>query len=100
MLIPRGQGHLITAATFTSTKWPRSANPGEVVIRASAGRHGDERALSLDDDELIDEVCRDLSGVLGITQRPLESRIVRFPTSFPQYVSGHLLARRTDRAGS
>jgi protoporphyrinogen/coproporphyrinogen III oxidase len=90
VLVPRGQGHLITAATFTSTKWPRSANPGEIVVRASAGRHGDERALLLDDDALVAAVCRDLSEILGITAAPLEHRIERWPDSFPQYVSGHL----------
>jgi oxygen-dependent protoporphyrinogen oxidase len=90
VLIPRTSGHLITAATFTSTKWPRSANPGEIVIRASAGRHDDERALALDDDALVDAVRADLSEILGIVSPPLETRIVRHPASFPQYVSGHL----------
>jgi oxygen-dependent protoporphyrinogen oxidase len=90
VLVPRGRGHLVTAATFTSTKWPRSANPGEVVIRASAGRHGDERALALDDDALLRAVRSDLADILGISAAPLETRIMRFPASFPQYVSGHL----------
>jgi len=90
VLIPRTGDRLITAASFTSTKWPRSANPGEIVIRASAGRHGDERALALDDGELIAAVRRELTEVLGITAVPLESRVQRWPASFPQYVRGHL----------
>jgi oxygen-dependent protoporphyrinogen oxidase len=90
VLVPRSHGRLITAATFTSTKWPRSANPGEVVLRASAGRHGDERALTLDDGALLDAVKEDLAAILGIRDLPLEHLVARWPASFPQYVSGHL----------
>jgi oxygen-dependent protoporphyrinogen oxidase len=90
VLVPRGHGRLITAATFTSTKWPRSANVGEVVIRASAGRYGDERALVLEEDALVAAVRADLGGILGITAPPLETLVDRWSASFPQYVPGHL----------
>lgn len=90
VLVPRSSGHLVTAATFTSTKWPRSANPGEAVVRASAGRDGDDRALSLGDDELVTRVRTELGSILGITSPPLETLVQRWPMSFPQYVSGHL----------
>ncbi|MCU1494673.1 MAG: hemG [Acidimicrobiaceae bacterium] len=90
VLIPRSSGHLVTAATFTSTKWPRSANPGEVVVRASVGRDGDDRSERLDDDELVRRVRDELSSILGITAAPLETVVQRWPASFPQYVTGHL----------
>ena len=90
VLVPRGRGHLITAATFTSTKWPRSANRGEVVVRASAGRYGDDRALALEPDALVDAVRSDLTTILGITALPLEVHVERWPASFPQYIPGHL----------
>lgn len=90
VLVPRTTGHLVTAASFTSTKWPRSANPGEAVVRVSAGRHGDERALLLDDDELVEHVRADLGVILGITDAPLEVLVRRWPASFPQYATGHL----------
>jgi len=96
VLVPRTSGRLVTAATFTSTKWPRSAAPGEIVIRASAGRDGDERALALDDGHLVDEVRRELRDILGIADVPLDAVVKRWPVAFPQYVSGHL--GRTARA--
>jgi len=53
LLVPRPEGRLMTACSFGSSKWPHwSLDPERVVLRASAGRHGDERALALDDDEL------------------------------------------------
>jgi oxygen-dependent protoporphyrinogen oxidase len=90
VLVPRRTGHLITAASFTSTKWPRSAATGEVVIRASAGRHHDRRAVELDDAGVLATLRSDLAAVLGITEFPLEHVLCRFPDSFPQYVQGHL----------
>lgn len=81
---------LTTALTFTSTKWPRSSNAGEIVIRASAGRYGDERAMSLGDDELESAIRKEIAVILGIDQAPLSVHIERFPDSFPQYVVGHL----------
>jgi oxygen-dependent protoporphyrinogen oxidase len=90
VLVPRRFGALLTAASFTSTKWPRSAAPGEVLIRASAGRHGDERALGHSDDELAEALRLELSELLGLQGDPLQHLVSRYPTSFPQYVKGHL----------
>ncbi|MDA8291547.1 MAG: protoporphyrinogen oxidase [Actinomycetota bacterium] len=102
VLVPRGTGGVVTAASFTSTKWPRSARPGEVLVRASAGRDGDERALGLDDRELVDTVRAEIGALLGITAPPIESLVWRFPSSFPQYASGHIAraARIASLAGS
>jgi protoporphyrinogen/coproporphyrinogen III oxidase len=88
VLVPRGDA-LTTAFTFVSTKWPRTANDGEFLLRASVGRRGDERALALDDDELERRVRVETATVLGIDAPPLATRIERFVDAFPQYVSGH-----------
>jgi oxygen-dependent protoporphyrinogen oxidase len=88
--VPRSSGRLVTALSFTSTKWPRSVAPGEVVIRASAGRDGDGRALALDDAALLGAIRRELSELLGIAAEPLDHVVQCWPASFPQYVSGHL----------
>ncbi len=90
LLVTRSRQQLITAATFTSTKWPRRQADGQLVIRASAGRHGDERALQLGDEELLSSVRADLRAILGIEAPPLATLIQRWPASFPQYTSGHL----------
>ena len=92
LLVSRAGRGLVTAVTFTSTKWPRpeSAARGEIVVRASVGRHGDERGLSLGDDELIGAVRADLQRLLGVKDPPLDWLLKRWPAAFPQYTSGHL----------
>ena len=100
VLIARSRERIVTAATFTSTKWPRSSVPGEVVVRASVGRHRDERALGLSDDGLLDAVRADLGTVLGIDAAPLDAVVSRWPASFPQYVAGHLARVERIEAGA
>ncbi len=90
VLVPRRSGLLSTALSLTSSKWPRSARPDEIVVRASAGRHGDERALALDDGTLLAHLRSEIATVLGVTAPPLDVLVRRWPESFPQYVVGHL----------
>jgi protoporphyrinogen/coproporphyrinogen III oxidase len=90
VLVPRDGRHLITGATFTSSKWPRSAAAGQIVIRAFAGRHHDERALDLSDTELRKELLADLGEILGIATSPTASIVRRWEKALPQYVTGHL----------
>jgi oxygen-dependent protoporphyrinogen oxidase len=89
VLVPRRHGLLATALSLTSSKWPRSA-AGEVVVRAYAGRQGDERALGLDDATLVARLRGEIASILGIDAAPLEVLVQRWPASFPQYVVGHL----------
>jgi oxygen-dependent protoporphyrinogen oxidase len=90
VLVPRDGKHLMTAATFTSSKWPRSAAPGQVLIRTFAGRHADERALNLDDRALREGLLADLASILGITSAPTGFVMQRWIDALPQYVTGHL----------
>jgi oxygen-dependent protoporphyrinogen oxidase len=81
---------LLTACSVFSNKWPHLATPDRVILRASVGRHGDERGLEMDDGELVDAVHRELSSVLALTSGPVEARVSRWPRSFPQFPAGHL----------
>ncbi len=50
-LVPRVEDRLLTACSWVSSKWAHLGGAGgEVWLRASAGRDGDDRALALDDD--------------------------------------------------
>ncbi|MEV0394098.1 protoporphyrinogen oxidase [Polymorphospora rubra] len=90
-LVPAGEGTLIKAATFFTTKWAhlRRAD-GLAVVRASVGRHGEENQLQRSDDELVDAVHRDLSTVLrAAVPAPVDSRVQRWGGALPQYTPGH-----------
>jgi oxygen-dependent protoporphyrinogen oxidase len=115
-LVPAGRG-LVTACTFLSTKWPHLAREGEVLVRASAGRTGDERAISMRDEEIVSEVLGELERMLGHVGRfdafeglggfgalgePRQVVVARYPEAFPQYLVGHLdrVAAMEDAAAS
>lgn len=89
-LVPRVEGLLLTAASWSSSKWPHLALPGRFLVRASAGRFGDDRAMQMDDDTLLAAILDDLHTTMGIQGPPDEVRITRWDRSFPQYTPGHL----------
>ncbi len=94
-LVPRLERRLMTACTWSTSKWPALAASGLVLVRASAGRSGDDRPADLDDAELVDHLHQELSGVIGVRQPPVTSLVSRWPNGFPQYQPGH--QRRVDR---
>ncbi|MCU1353842.1 MAG: Protoporphyrinogen oxidase [Acidimicrobiales bacterium] len=92
MLVPRSEGRLLTACSFATSKWAHLRDPArdDVILRASAGRHGDDRHLDLDDDDLVARLLEDLDATAGLRGAPSEVRVSRWPGSFPQYAPGHL----------
>ena len=88
-LVPKTEGLLVTAASWASSKWRHLSRPGRAILRVSAGRFGDERAMHLDDADLVDRVRADLATTMELRDEPSAVRVVRWPRSFPQYPPGH-----------
>jgi oxygen-dependent protoporphyrinogen oxidase len=88
-LVARGEGRLMTACSFGSAKWPHWSDPETMVLRVSAGRAGDERALGLRDDDLVDRLQAEVSTALGTAAAPFHWRVSRWREAFPQYGVGH-----------
>jgi oxygen-dependent protoporphyrinogen oxidase len=84
----------MTACSVGSAKWPHWAD-GHVVLRLSAGRAGDDRAMGLDDGELVGQLDQELRRALQATEGPRAVRVSRWPDGFPQYAVGHV-----DRVGA
>jgi oxygen-dependent protoporphyrinogen oxidase len=80
----------MTAVSWGSSKWAHWNDGRHVVLRASAGRTGDERQASMDDDELVAALLADLGTTMGITAEPVARRVARWPLGFTQYTVGHL----------
>ena len=89
MLVPRVEGRLVTACTWSTTKWPALAASGMVLLRASSGRDGDDRAMELDDDEVVRRLHDELTEALQLREAPVASLVSRWPRGFPQYEVGH-----------
>ena len=94
-LVPRRDGRLMTACSWASAKWPHWNDDGHVLLRVSAGRAGDERAMALDDDALVERLHGELVEAVGASAPPVATRVARWPRSFPQYAVGHV-----DRVGT
>jgi oxygen-dependent protoporphyrinogen oxidase len=99
-LVPRtslvdGRPALVTGCTYLTRKWPGLARPGDELVRLSVGRSGDDRAGTLDDDELAAAAFAELAAILAVDGRPRQALVTRWDGAFPQYDVGHL--ERIDR---
>jgi protoporphyrinogen/coproporphyrinogen III oxidase len=81
----------VTAVTYLSQKWPHLATEGEVLLRASLGRYGDNRAEEWSDQEVVGRAWNELGVLMGVSGEPLEARVSRWPGAFPQYRVHHLM---------
>jgi oxygen-dependent protoporphyrinogen oxidase len=88
-LVPATAGCLITACTWLSSKWPDLQCSGDILLRASMGRFGDDRPAGMSDDEIVGRVLDDLRPMLGLRAAPLEVVVTRWAGAFPQYALGH-----------
>src|SRR6056297_1100198 len=80
MLVPSSSPGLLKAATFLSTKWPHHTHDDVVLVRASAGRAGDDRAIGMDEDTLVATLHRQLTEATGLRPDPLEAVVRRWPS--------------------
>jgi protoporphyrinogen/coproporphyrinogen III oxidase len=90
LLVPSSSPQLLKAATFLSTKWPHHAHDDVLLVRASAGRAGDDRAIDLDDQTLVDTLQRELAEATGLREAPIDVVVRRWPSTMPQLEVGHL----------
>ncbi|WP_123039713.1 protoporphyrinogen oxidase [Cohnella candidum] len=91
-LVPRGEGSLITASTWTSSKWLHTAPEGKRLVRCYVGRAGEESNVELSDEDITAGVRRDLKALMGLDAEPEFVEITRLRHSMPQYPVGHRLA--------
>lgn len=89
-LVPRTEGLLMTASSWSSSKWAHLSRETSTLMRVSAGRFGDDRASTLDDDALIQTLLEEVAATTEVDGEPLDVRVRRWPLSFPQYEPGHL----------
>ncbi len=88
-VVPRKEGRLITACTWSSSKWLHAAPEGKVLLRTYVGRSNDQDWLQLSARQLIDGVRADLKETMGINAEPEFVEITRCLRSMPQYPVGH-----------
>jgi oxygen-dependent protoporphyrinogen oxidase len=88
-VVPRPEGLTMTGCTWADRKWAHLRRPGQVLVRASAGRVDNDDA-ALPDDELVGRLLADLATTMDLRDEPTAVAVHRWPASFPQYAPGHL----------
>ncbi|MDQ4114300.1 MAG: protoporphyrinogen oxidase [Actinomycetota bacterium] len=86
-LVPPVEDCAIKASTFSFAKWAWVGERGN-YLRASIGRHGEPP--SDDDDRLVADSLAALERIAGITAKPADVHVQRWPDALPQYPVGHL----------
>jgi oxygen-dependent protoporphyrinogen oxidase len=89
-LVPGKERRTITAATWTSTKFPSRVPSNLSALRAFIVGPQALELMSAGDETLIELVRKELLRLMGIDTAPLLSTVHKWPKSMPQYVVGHL----------
>lgn len=90
LLVPSGNGRLLKAATFLTTKWSHLANQNFFLMRLSSGRADEREIEKLEDSALVARLHRDLVDATDISAEPAEYFVQRWPDAIPQLEIGHL----------
>jgi protoporphyrinogen/coproporphyrinogen III oxidase len=89
-VVPRSEGTGILAASWLSSKWPHRAPEGRVLMRTFVGGGRDPEALELSDGDLVARSINALTPLVGISDRPLFTRVYRWDRANAQHEIGHL----------
>ncbi len=88
-VIPRREGRVALACTWTSTKFPHRAPHGYALLRVFIGRAGQEAEIDWDETNLVQIARQEVALSLGINSEPTFSRVFIWEQAMPQYVLGH-----------
>lgn len=89
-LVPHSEHPIITACSWSSSKWEHLDDGNKVVVRVSLGHDGADAVINARDDDILSTVKLDLAETMDIREPPSSVRVSRWPRSFPQYTAGHL----------
>ena len=88
-LVPRDQGMLTTACSWSSSKWDHYNDGTHAILRVSAGRTDDPRWIDMDIALVATTMAAELVPTIGLRGEPV-TRITPWRNSLPQYRPGHL----------
>ncbi len=88
-LVPQKENLKILGSIWTSSIFENRAPDGMVQFRTMIGGDGDHESINLSDKELIDTIQHDLNNIVGITGKPILTKIYRWARGIPQFKIGH-----------
>ena len=84
-LIPKVERKRLAAGTWVATKFSHRAPDNRIVLRCFVG--GD--AMNGSDDEIVAGVLAELRDLIGLSAKPVFTRVARWHRSMAQYTVGH-----------
>lgn len=94
-MVPKSENKSISAATYTSTKFPERAPKGSAFIRCFLGGAGREAAVDADDAQIARVARAELKEIMSFGDvHPKMTRVARWPKANPQYNVGHAMRLR------
>jgi oxygen-dependent protoporphyrinogen oxidase len=88
-LIPKQEGRSTLGTLWDSSMFEDRAPAGKVLLRSMMGGACFPGYVTLNDDEVVARVRKDLAVTMGIEAAPEFVRIFRHPQAIPQYIVGH-----------
>jgi oxygen-dependent protoporphyrinogen oxidase len=89
-VVPYRERRALMAATWVSSKWAQRAPAHHVLLRGFVGGVRDQGVLEQTDEALAAAAFSDLAEMLGISGKPILTRVYRWPRATAQYNVGHL----------
>lgn len=101
LVVPRAAGRRALAVSFSSSKFPRRAPDGHVLVRVFLGGALDPTVVDLDDASLLALARSEVGVLIGARGRPRLEQVDRWHGAMPQYHVGHVtrIARIRARMG-
>ncbi len=95
--VPRGFGYLAPerenrftlGAMFSSHMFPDRCPEGHVLLEALVGGRRHPERLELQDDEMIDRVCKDIGELMTLPSAPVYAKVLRSAGGIPQLEMDH-----------
>jgi oxygen-dependent protoporphyrinogen oxidase len=88
-VIPRVERRKIMACTWSSIKFASRAPKNNLLLRCFVGGPQNQHLSLLSDPEIVAIARSELQVIMGITAKPLFTRVFRWEKSMPQYTLGH-----------
>ena len=88
-LAPEREKRFALGTLFSSHMFPGRAPRGHVLVEVLVGGRRHPERLEIDDAEMIDRVCKDLSQLIELREGPCFSRVMRPRAGIPQLEEGY-----------
>lgn len=88
-LVPKKENLKILGSIWTSSIFENRAPDDMIQFRTMIGGDGDHESINLSDEALLNAVQQDLDNIVGITGKPLLTKIYRWARGIPQFKIGH-----------